>query len=83
MTNLMFPPPEGGVISGPCPVCREELDPKHSAECHYCLQYFHMRMTEDEAGRDAKDCGLVWLDEDYGIIFGCNTCIDELNIEPA
>lgn len=83
MSDLLFPSLERGQVSGPCHICGQELDPKHHAECQYCRHPFHLRMTEGEVSRDAKDCGLVWLDEEnFSMVFACNACVDEQNVPP-
>ncbi len=68
--NRLFDPP-----TAPCHVCNEEITTIHYAECMVCTRAFHLRMTESD--QDAKDCGSIEVDENYGTIFTCNTCLEE------
>ena len=45
-----------------CVVCGEGVDAKMSAECNWCDARFHLNQRNDV---DAKDCGQVWIDEQY------------------
>lgn len=45
-----------------------------SAECNWCDNRYHLNPRND---LDAKDCGEVWIDEQYlALQFACNTCIN-------
>lgn len=73
MVELVFPPPVEEEVEGPCPVCGEALVPKHYAYCQGCSRPFHMKMTETEEA--AKDCGIVYIDDDtFTMIFLCYNC---------
>lgn len=65
-------PPPDEPATGPCIVCDDPLDPIHQAFCSSCLQFFHLRMTENV---EAKDCGAIYFDEETcSMVFNCNPC---------
>jgi hypothetical protein len=44
-----------------------------SAECNWCDRRFHLNQRNDV---EAKDCGEVWIDEQYlALQFACNACL--------
>ena len=56
-----------------CGVCSELVDARMSAECNWCDNRYHLNPRNDI---DAKDCGEVWIDEQYlALQFACNTCL--------
>jgi hypothetical protein len=56
-----------------CVVCGEGVDAKMSAECNWCDGRYHLNQRNDV---DAKDCGQVWIDEQYlALQFACNNCL--------
>ena len=56
-----------------CVVCAEPVDVKMSAECNWCDGRYHLNQRNDV---DAKDCGQVWIDEQYlALQFACNNCL--------
>ena len=56
-----------------CVVCGEGVDATMSAECNWCDGRFHLNQRNDV---DAKDCGQVWIDEQYlALQFACNNCL--------
>lgn len=58
-----------------CAVCGEPADTRTSAECNWCDRRFHLNQRNDV---DAKDCGKVWIDEQYmALQFACDLCLAE------
>ena len=57
-----------------CSVCREPAaDPSMRAQCNWCDAVFHLNQRNDT---DARDCGDVWIDEQYlALQFACNNCL--------
>jgi len=56
-----------------CVVCGEQSDAKTSAECNWCDGRYHLNQRNDV---EAKDCGQVWIDEQYlALQFACNNCL--------
>ena len=58
-----------------CVVCGGEgaTDPKLSAECNWCDGRYHLNQRNDV---EAKDCGQVWIDEQFlALQFACNNCL--------
>jgi len=44
-----------------------------SAECNWCDRRYHLNQRNDV---DAKDCGRVWIDEQYlALQFACDDCL--------
>jgi hypothetical protein len=63
---------EGGELS--CVVCGESVTSAMSAECNWCDGRFHLNQRNDV---EAKDCGEVWIDEQYmALQFACNRCLN-------
>jgi len=57
----------------PCAVCGEPVEEPASALCNVCDQRFHLNQRNDA---DAKDCGDVWIDEQYlSLRFACFNCL--------
>ncbi|HXK34576.1 MAG TPA: hypothetical protein VNM91_11260, partial [Dehalococcoidia bacterium] len=56
-----------------CVVCGERADAKMSADCNWCDGRYHLNQRNDVV---AKDCGQVWIDEQYmALQFACNNCL--------
>lgn len=56
-----------------CVVCGEAMDAAMSAECNWCDRRFHLNQRNDI---EAKDCGEVWIDEQYlALQFACAECL--------
>ena len=56
-----------------CVVCGEAVDAKMSAECNWCDGRYHLNQRNDV---EAKDCGQVWIDEQYmALQFACDKCL--------
>lgn len=56
-----------------CSVCNEPVDERMSAQCNWCDRRYHLNPRNDI---EAKDCGVVWIDEQYlALQFACNTCL--------
>jgi hypothetical protein len=56
-----------------CAVCGGPLTPDASAICHECDRPFHLRLRNDG---DGKDCGDVWINEQYlSLEFACFECL--------
>jgi hypothetical protein len=44
-----------------------------SAECNWCEGRYHLNQRNDI---EAKDCGQVWIDEQYlALQFACDNCL--------
>ena len=57
-----------------CVVCGEPVDGGNSSTCNSCGQPFHLNPRNDRPG---KDCGAVWIDEQYlALEFVCQRCLD-------
>ena len=57
-----------------CTVCGEPGNDRTLSVCHRCDETFHLNERSDQ---DAKDCGQVWIDEQYlALRFGCQRCLD-------
>ncbi len=64
-----------------CSVCGELMDASMRAECNWCDAAFHLNQRNDT---DAKDCGEVWIDEQYlALQFACNNCLQADGTSPA
>jgi hypothetical protein len=67
-----------------CAVCGEEAAANMTAECNWCGSSYHLNQRNDV---EAKDCGQVWIDEQYlALQFACNTCLagdDQPSAKPA
>ncbi|HEX5480045.1 MAG TPA: hypothetical protein VFY79_10040 [Dehalococcoidia bacterium] len=56
-----------------CVVCNEPVEARMSAECNWCDGRYHLNQRNDV---DAKDCGQVWIDEQYmALQFACDNCL--------
>lgn len=56
-----------------CTVCGEATKESASAMCGNCDQPFHLNQRNDI---DGKDCGDVWIDEQYlSLRFACFNCL--------
>ena len=56
-----------------CAVCGEPLQEAESALCGQCDRRFHLNQRNDI---DGKDCGAVWIDEQYlSLRFACFNCL--------
>lgn len=56
-----------------CAVCGEDVPAPMTAECNWCGQPYHLNQRNDVEG---KDCGRVWIDEQYlALQFACDTCL--------
>ena len=66
-----------------CVVCGEAVDAKMSAACNWCDGRYHLNQRNDV---EAKDCGQVWIDEQYmALQFACDNCLasDSVLAPPA
>jgi hypothetical protein len=58
-----------------CIVCGEDAPTAMTAKCNWCDQPYHLNQRNDV---EAKDCGQVWIDEQYlALQFACNSCLGE------
>ncbi len=56
-----------------CAVCGEAVEESASGMCGECDQPFHFNQRNDV---DGKDCGDVWVDEEYlSLRFACANCL--------
>lgn len=56
-----------------CIVCGEQVDERTSSVCNFCGERFHLNQRNDQPG---KDCGAVWIDEQYlALEFACQRCL--------
>jgi hypothetical protein len=56
-----------------CAICGDRLIRDASATCHQCDRPFHLRLRNDA---DGKDCGEVWINEQYlSLEFACFECL--------
>ncbi len=56
-----------------CAVCGDTAEESASAMCSECDQPFHLNQRNDV---DGKDCGDVWVDEEYlSLRFACVNCL--------
>jgi hypothetical protein len=57
-----------------CGVCGEQMTFVQSAECNWCDARYHLNQRNDV---EAKDCGQVWIDEQFlALQFACNKCLE-------
>lgn len=57
-----------------CVVCAESVRASMSSECNWCNGRYHLNQRNDV---DAKDCGRVWIDEQYmALQFACDNCLN-------
>lgn len=67
--------PLSGAGEGVCTICADPVVEGASALCHQCGQRYHLVLTNKG---DGKDCGEVWLNEDFlALEFGCARCVAE------
>lgn len=65
---------ETGSNTSTCVVCGEAVETRMSAECNWCDGRYHLNQRNDI---EAKDCGAVWIDEQYlALQFACQNCLD-------
>ena len=58
-----------------CSVCGDPGDDDAIAICGQCDRPFHLNQRNDA---DGKDCGAVWIDEQYlALRFACFTCLPQ------
>ena len=58
-----------------CCVCHEPLEEAASAVCNSCGRRYHLRLRQDQEG---KDCGQVWLHQEFLTLeFGCFLCLGQ------
>lgn len=63
-----------------CVVCAEPVTFAMSAECNWCDARYHLNQRNDV---DAKDCGAVWIDEQFlALQFACNNCLAANRLAP-
>jgi len=56
-----------------CVVCGEGVSAGMSADCNWCAGRYHLNQRNDV---EAKDCGQVWIDEQYmALQFACENCL--------
>jgi hypothetical protein len=56
-----------------CIVCGEPVDETNSFICNGCGGRYHLNQRSDRPG---KDCGDVWINEQYlALEFGCANCL--------
>lgn len=64
--------PDAEALAHSCHVCAGPLI-GDTATCGNCHRSFHLRMRENDAGRD---CGQVWINEQYlSLEFACDVCL--------
>ena len=64
-----------------CIVCGEGVTFVMSAECNWCDGRYHLNQRNDV---EAKDCGQVWIDEQYlALQFACDNCLQDESRPPA
>lgn len=60
---------------GTCTVCGEHAAAGFASVCHSCGEIFHLNERNDV---EAKDCGAVWIDEQYlALRFACQRCLNQ------
>jgi hypothetical protein len=64
---------EAEALTHTCAVCGQQAEAAMTAECNWCNCRYHLNQRNDV---DAKDCGQVWVDEQYlALQFACNACL--------
>jgi DNA-directed RNA polymerase subunit RPC12/RpoP len=59
-----------------CVVCGEPVEARMSADCNWCNGRYHLNQRNDI---EAKDCGQVWIDEQYmALQFACDNCLRDV-----
>jgi len=57
-----------------CAVCGDRVDEATSSVCNSCGERFHLNQRGDRPG---KDCGAVWINEQYlALEFACKRCLN-------
>lgn len=65
---------------GTCCVCGETADESNSAICNGCYNRYHLRLRNDN---DGKDCGDVWINDQYlSLEFACFICLGAPGYSP-
>ena len=65
--------PDAEALIYTCTVCDEQAEAAMTAACNWCNSRYHLNQRSDV---EARDCGLVWVDEQYlALQFACNTCL--------
>ncbi len=60
-------------LNSRCHICGDPLSEDASAVCNQCHRPFHLRLRNDNEG---KDCGEVWINENYlSLEFACFECL--------
>lgn len=63
-----------------CVVCVESVRASMSSECSWCNGRYHLNQRNDVV---AKDCGRVWIDEQYmALQFACDNCLNPSEERP-
>jgi hypothetical protein len=63
-----------------CVVCGQPASFTMSSECNWCDGRYHLNQRNDV---EAKDCGAVWIDEQYlALQFACNNCLAANGLTP-
>lgn len=58
---------------GRCVVCGDMTDPYSNATCLQCGGIYHLALRQDVP---AKDCGQVWINEEYqSLEYACDICL--------
>ena len=58
-----------------CAVCGQPTGEAVAALCNICDRRFHLNQRNDA---DGKDCGEVWIDEQYlSLRFACFNCLGQ------
>ena len=56
-----------------CHICGDVVSEDDSTLCMQCDERFHLRLRNDS---DGKDCGNVWVNEEYlSLEFACSNCL--------
>lgn len=69
-----------GAAAATCAVCGGPAVLAMLAECNWCDRRFHLNPRNDI---EAKDCGRVWIDEQYlALQFACDDCLAGGDVPP-
>ena len=56
-----------------CHICGDAVSEADSTLCMQCDERFHLRLRNDS---DGKDCGSVWVNDEYlSLEFACSNCL--------
>ena len=56
-----------------CHICGDPASEADSTICAQCDERFHLRLRNDS---DGKDCGEVWINEEFlSLEFACSACL--------